>query len=232
MSRHPSYLLVVGTDTGVGKTVATAALAVRHRAAGRSVAMVKPVQTGLQTGEPGDVDVVRELAGVQDAYELVRLAEPLAPESAARRSGAELPPVAELSRRIAATTAGADLVLVEGIGGVTVRLDPDGGTVLDLGRALQWHGDVQAVVVVRAGLGTLNHTALTIGAVSRADLTVTGLVLGSWPAEPDLAATVNRTDLPRLTGCPVRAAIPAGAGRLGAADFQRQVATWCVRPSG
>ncbi len=88
MSRHPSYQLVVGTDTGVGKTVATAALAVHQRAAGRSVAVVKPVQTGVLSGEPGDVDVVRELAGVQDAYELVRLAEPLAPESAALRSGA------------------------------------------------------------------------------------------------------------------------------------------------
>ncbi len=232
MSRHPSYQLVVGTDTGVGKTVATAALAVHQRAAGRSVAVVKPVQTGVLSGEPGDVDVVRELAGVQDAYELVRLAEPLAPESAALRSGAELPPVTELARRIVAATAGADLVLAEGVGGVAVRLDLDGGTVLDLGRALQWHGDVEAVVVVRAGLGTLNHTALTVDALRRADLTVTGLVLGSWPLEPDLAATVNRTELARLTGCPVLAVIPAGAGRLGAADFQRQVATWFVRPSG
>ena len=231
MSRHPSHLLVVGTDTGVGKTVATAALAVHHRAAGRSVVVVKPVQTGVLSGEPGDVDVVRELAGVRDSYELVRLAEPLAPESAALRSGADLPPVAELARRIAATTD-ADLVLVEGVGGVTVRLDLDGGTVLDLGRALQWHGAVEAVVVVRAGLGTLNHTALTVDALRRADLAVSGLIVGSWPVEPDLAADVNRADLPRLTGCPVLGAIPAGAGRLGAADFQRQAATWFVRPSG
>ncbi len=87
-------------------------------------------------------------------------------------------------------------------------------------------------MVVRSGLGTLNHTALTVDALRRADLTVIGLVLGSWPLEPGLAATVNRTELPRLTGCPVLAVIPAGAGRLGATDFQRQVATWFVGPSG
>ena len=176
---------------------------------------------GVGVGEPHGGEEHRALSLV--------VAAP--PSSAALRSGAELPPVAELARRIAAATSGADLVLVEGVGGVAVRLDLDDGTVLDLGRALQWHGDVEAVVVVRAGLGTLNHTELTVDALRRAHLAVTGLVVGSWPAEPDLAATVNRTELPRLTGCPVLALIPAGVGRLGAPGFQRQAATWFVRPS-
>lgn len=227
-SREPArYLLVTGTDTGVGKTVTTAALAVWHRSGGRQVSVVKPVQTGLVPNEPGDVDAVARLTGVEDIHELVRLPEPLAPESAALRSGAALPTVAELADRTAGIVPpSADLVLVEGAGGVRVRLDLLGGTVLDLGRALEWHGRVEVVVVVRAGLGTLNHTMLTVDAVRAAGLSVTGLVIGAWPTRPDLAATTNREDLPRLTGLPLLAALPADVGAWNPSEFQRSAPSW------
>lgn len=87
-------VVVAGTGTGVGKTVVTAALAARFRASGASVAAVKPAQTGVGPGEPGDLDVVRGLGGADHVLEPVRLPEPLAPDTAARRAGVALPPVA------------------------------------------------------------------------------------------------------------------------------------------
>ncbi len=231
-SGGPRYVLVTGTDTGVGKTVATAALAVRSHDEGRQVAVVKPVQTGCAPGEPGDVDEVRRLAGLQATAELVRLAEPLAPESAARRAGASLPDVDTLAARTVTAGAGSDLVLVEGSGGVTVRLDTAGGTLIDLGRTLERHGPVQVVVVVRAGLGTLNHTVLTVDALRAAGLGVAGLVVGCWPERPDLAARVNRSDLPRLSGVPLLAVLPAGAGTLSGPDFRRLATGWFTAAPG
>ena len=224
------FTLVTGTDTGVGKTVATAALACRHLAAGESVFVVKPVQTGLGPGEPGDAAEVRRLAGVE-ATELVRLPEPLAPESAAVRSGSVLPTVAELARRTARTTDGVHggVALVEGSGGVAVRLDSDGRTLLDLGTALQAYGAVDLVLVVRAGLGTLNHTDLSVDAIRRAGLQPAGLVIGAWPIEPDLAARVNVDDLSRLTGLPLLGALPAGSGDLGPDAFRRLAPGWFSR---
>lgn len=229
------YTLVTGTDTGVGKTVATAALAVHLGGRGLRVVLVKPIQTGVRSGEPGDADEVRRLAGLPGVHELERLTEPLAPESAARLSGAALPGVDELARRTVEAAAAADVVLVEGSGGVAVRLDPAGSTLLDLARALEWHASadstVDVLLVVRAGLGTLNHTALSLDAVRRAGLDVRGLVVGSWPDRPGLAEHTNAADLPRTTGLPVLATLPAGAGTLTAAAFATAAPGWFAGPA-
>lgn len=205
-----AYVLVTGTDTGVGKTIATAVLAVRHQRAGRRVAVVKPVQTGVSGDQSGDSDVVAALAGVP-TYELVRLPEPLAPQHAAARAGLPLVPVADSAARIARLDA--DVVLVEGSGGVTVALDAAGDTLLDLGHCLAAFGDVEVVVVCRSGLGTLNHTQLTVQAVRAAGLSVAGLVVGSWPATASVVDELNRVDLPRLTAAPLLAVLPAGLGQ-------------------
>lgn len=205
-----TYVLVTGTDTGVGKTIATAVLALRHQRAGRRVAVVKPVQTGVSADLPGDTDVVAELAGVP-TYELVRLPEPLAPQHAAARAGVPLVPVADAAAWIAGLDAA--VVLVEGAGGVTVALDATGATLLDLGHCLAAHGDVEVVVVCRSGLGTLNHTLLTVQAVRAAGLSVAGLVIGSWPTRAPVADELNRADLPRLTAAPLLAVLPAGLGQ-------------------
>lgn len=217
MEEHPApprrFVVVTGTGTGVGKTVATAALATSFAAHRLSVAVVKPVQTGLLPGEPGsDVDEVRTLSGVTDVHELVRLEDPLAPDSAARLRGVEIPSVAELAERVAGVTA--DVVLVEGAGGALVRLDTEGGTIADLVQALRDHGDVDVYVVTSADLGTLNHTELTVEALRRRGIEPAGLIIGSWPREPDLAQRCNRDDLPRVTGVPLTTALAA----LGAAD--------------
>jgi dethiobiotin synthetase len=207
-------LVVAGTDTGVGKTVVTAALAAQARAAGARVAVVKPVQTGVGPDEPGDLEEVRRLSGVEDLHELARLPDPLAPATAARRAGADLPPIDEVARRIG-RLADRDLVLVEGAGGLLVELDLEGGTLADLAAELR----ASVLVVARPGLGTLNASALTCEALRHRGLHCLGVVVGAWPAVPDLAAECNLGDLPKYTGVPVLGRLPEGAAGMAAEDF-------------
>lgn len=231
-------VVVTGTDTGVGKTIATAALAARAAAGGERVLVVKPVQTGIGGSDPDipDVDTVGALAGV-DAVQFVALDEPLAPDTAARRQGVPIPTVREHVSRIRELLPSYDLVLVEGAGGLLVRLDAEGGTLLDIARdltfALRRRGaddvvssPVDVVVVTRAGLGTLNHTELTVTALRAVQVEPAGLVIGSWPSSPGLAETCNRDDLTRITGVPVLAVVPEGAGSLPGDDFRAAVPTW------
>jgi dethiobiotin synthetase len=210
-----SIVVISGTGTGVGKTVVTAALAALARARGESVAVVKPAQTGLPPGAPGDLADVSRLAGITDTHELARFADPLSPEAAARVAG--LPPLdlaaaAETVRGLAATR---QQVLVEGAGGLLVRYDPAGGTLADIALAL----GAPVLVVAAAGLGTLNHTALTLEALAARGITLAGLVLGSWPENPGITQRNNFSDLEVLTGRRVYGVLKAGAGRLGRAAF-------------
>jgi dethiobiotin synthase len=228
VSALPGRLRVVtGTDTGVGKTIATAALAAR---AGAGALVVKPSQTGVGAAggttydDVPDVDTVTRLTGVP-GRELGRLAEPLAPDSAARRAGVAIPTVAEHAAEIRSLLDAHETVVVEGSGGLLVRLDTEGGTLLDLVVALA-DLDPEVVVVTRSGLGTLNHTELTVGALRAAGVAPAGLVLGSWPDSPGLAESCNREDLPRVTGLPVLAVLPEGAGTLSRAAFLAAAPTW------
>jgi dethiobiotin synthetase len=201
------YVVVTGPGTGVGKTVVTAALATSYSAHDLDVAVVKPVQTGLLGGEPGgDVDEIAALSGTYDIHEFVRLEDPLAPDSAARLREVAIPTVAELAERVAAVQG--DVVLVEGTGGVLVRLDREGGTIIDLILDLRAGGaDVDVLVVTSPDLGTLNHTELTVEALRHRGIEPNGLIIGSWPNEPDLGQRCNRVDLPRVTGVPLLTAL-------------------------
>ena len=210
-----SVLVVTGTGTGVGKTVVTAAVAALAAAAGRTVAVVKVAQTGVLDGDPGDVDEVRRLSGVTDIHELARYPDPLAPATAARLRG--LPPVdlAAAAACVARLAASRDLVLVEGAGGLLVRLDAGGATLADLAGAL----GAPALLVTRADLGTLNHTALTLEALQRRGLPCAGVVIGAWPVTPDLACRTNLVDLADLAGGALDGVLPAGAGQLAPQPF-------------
>jgi len=177
---------ITGTDTGVGKTVAAAVLAYRARSDGVPAHYLKPVQTGVAPGEPGDADFVAAAAGIE-AGELIRFSEPLAPAVAAERAGSPID-FDELVREIKACDR--DVLFVEGAGGLLAPLTLD-ETMADLAIALG--GDV--VVATRPGLGTLNHTALTLEAARSHGLNVAGLVVSGWPTRPGLA---ERTNLDRL----------------------------------
>lgn len=217
-------VVVTGTSTGVGKTVVTAALASLAAGRGEQVVVVKPVQTGLADGDC-DAEVVHRLAGV-GVQEYTGLDEPLAPDTAARRAGVRIPPVGEYADRVRVLAEFYDTVLVEGAGGLLVRLDTGGGTLLDLAAELALTHPVEVVVVCAAGLGTLNHTELTVGALRARGLEPDGLVIGSWPADPGLAEACNRDDLPRVTGVRLLGAVPAGAGVLAPEEFRERAASW------
>lgn len=235
-----SCLLVTGTGTGIGKTVTTAAIAAAAIGRGQRVAVVKPVQTGVAAGEPGDLAEVARLTGLADLHEYVRYAEPLAPATAAGRLGQPGPALPVLADRIAGL-ADRDLVLVEGAGGVLVRFTVAGHGLLELAGALSDRGlRPELVLVCSSRLGGLHDAAAAAGPIVRAGFGPARLVIGDWPAEPGLAERCNLVDLPDYAGAAlagvleqgaggsdrtrfaelaVRSLTPALGGRLDAADF-------------
>jgi len=213
-----TVLLVTGTDTGVGKTIVTAAVAAAASVAGLRVAVVKPAQTGSATEDESDVDVVRRLAAPATAVTLHEYPDPLAPLAAARISGRPAPDLTSTVDAVVRLSGAHDLVLVEGAGGLLVPLG-EGWTAADLAVALR----APAVVVVRAGLGTLNHTALTLEALARREIAAR-VVIGAWPAVPELVHRANLDDLPgELAGV-----LPADAGRLP--DLRPLAPGWLAPP--
>ena len=163
---------VTGTDTGVGKTIVSAILCTRSRDHG-PVRYVKPIQTGLRDGERGsDADCVAA-AGI-DARELFRFQEPLAPYVAAELAARPIEFDA-LVRETLGCAHGVDVLYVEGAGGLLVPIT-EKHTMADLAEAL----DAELVVVTRPGLGTLNHTALTLEAAERRGLRVALLVVSDY----------------------------------------------------
>ncbi len=208
-----SVLVVTGTDTGVGKTVATAALACCARLAGVDVAVCKPVQTGCAYGDDDLADIGR-LSGVRELHGLARLSEPLAPVAAAELAGLRLPTRGELGSMVAGVDRPGRLTLVEGAGGLLVEIGDCGVTLRDLAVDLA----APVLVVVRAGLGTLNHAALTLEALASQDVSCGGLAIGAWPKDPGIIETGNRGVLAKMA--PLRAVIPDGAGAFEPTEFE------------
>jgi dethiobiotin synthetase len=127
---------------------------------------------------------------------------------------------ARAAAHITALEADRDLVLVEGAGGLLVRYDDHGATIADLATVLNEQGLAAPVLVVTAaGLGTLNHTALTLEAAAARQVRTAGVVIGSWPGRPGLAERENLADLETLANGPLAGLLPEGSGSLPAAEF-------------
>jgi dethiobiotin synthetase len=190
-------LFVTGTDTGVGKTVVAAAMLAALRARGERVVGFKPVLTG--TDEPVDPDwppddeLLAAAAGM-DARDvaLARFGPPVSPHLAAALAGAPLDPEA-LRAAFAARTAEVDTVVAEGVGGLLVPLAPD-YLVRDFARDI----GLPLVVVARPGLGTINHTLLTLATARAGGLAVAGVVITPWREEPSTMEDDNRAMIARL----------------------------------
>ena len=182
--------LVTGTDTGVGKTLTSAAICACLVAAGQEPTYVKPVQSGAADGDDDAADV-RALTGVR-AVTGVTLGPSLAPAVAARLAGEELTG----TELLASVTP--DLprpLVVEGAGGLLVELGTDGTTIVQLAHALE----LPLVIVARPGLGTLNHTALTLETARSHRLDVAGVIICGAGSDPDLAEQTNVAELHRLS---------------------------------
>ncbi len=197
-------IAVTGTDTDVGKTVLTAALAAGALDAGHSVAIFKPTQTGVEPGQGGDVHAIGDWLGNPPGLtvsEGVRLEDPMAPVDAALHAGgpaaaAALPTLAEHLRRARALAMGHDVLLIEGAGGLLVSLTLAGETIADIASGLE----ARLVVATRPDLGTLNHTALTLEAAAARGFARGVLVPGSFPADPTALQLLNRTNLRAMAG--------------------------------
>ena len=175
-------VFVTGTGTEVGKSVVAAVIARTAAVAGRSVGVFKPAVSGLDEGGESDHALLRRASGSDQADEEIapyRYGPPVSPHLAAALAGEAIDP--ERLRTAAATAAAAVEVLVcEGVGGLLVPLTGDGYLVRDLARDLGH----PVVVVASPGLGTINHTLLTIEAARAAGLEVAAVVLNPWPERP------------------------------------------------
>lgn len=214
--------MLTGTDTGVGKTMVAAAVAALALDARHKVAVLKPVQTGVADGDPGDVDEVARLAGRLTTSELTRFPDALAPATAARVSGRKPVRPSDVAAAAVELDRSHDLVIIEGAGGLLVRFDDEGGTLADVAWAL----GAPVVIVARPGLGTLNATALTAEALQRRGITCAGVVIGSWTGNADLASRHNLEDLPVVSNAPLLGVLPARMSDLSRLPFHRAAQRW------
>jgi dethiobiotin synthetase len=206
-------LFITGTDTGVGKTIVTGAIAAwfRRRFAGqRRVAVCKPIATGCVRRREGlvseDAEFLAHCGDVRFDLDTIcpqRYAEPLAPAVAAERTGQPIEWDA-IDRSLQTMSAKAEVMLVEGVGGVMVPLDAR-HTVLDLARWLR----LPAIVVARPGLGTINHTLLTLAALRAANIRIAGVVINLYPAlSTPIAEETNPAAIERYGKTPVLCIVP------------------------
>lgn len=217
-------LFVTGTDTGVGKTVLTGGLAGVLRKNGIKAAAMKPVQTGGIASEEGllseDALFYRAAAGLPYTSRELNpccLKLPLSPNVAARAEGQVIHPPAlvEAYHRLAAEN---DFVLVEGAGGLCVPLVDYHFTMADLARLL----NIPLLVVARPGLGTINHTVLTVRYAQQAGIEVKGIIINGYREEQaTMAERTNPEVIQGMTGVPILGIVPylpevdVEAGRTG-----------------
>ena len=203
-------VFVTATDTGVGKTVLAAAICAVLRARGEPVAAAKPVVTGLAEPEPGipaDHVLLASCTGQRPEEVCSRTFGPaLSPHLAARLAGMPLDP-AELEASIRAAAPADGALVVEGVGGLLVPFDDQGYDVRALAVAL----GLPVVIAARPGLGTINHTLLTIEAAWSAGLDVRGVVLTPWPETPSPMERSNRATIAALGDVTVSTLPRAGA---------------------
>jgi dethiobiotin synthetase len=203
-----SDVLVTGTDTGVGKTYVTAALAAACVRSGRGVGVLKAAQTGAPDDDAAWI--AARVPGVPVRTAL-RYEAAVAPAVAARLEGAPEPSLEPIVTAARELRAQAGAVLVEGSGGLLVPIN-DRETFADLALAL----GLPLVIVARPGLGTLNHTALTVEVARARGIAVAGVIVCGTSVDPDVAERTNLTELRRIA--PLLAALPwvAGGWRVGA----------------
>ncbi len=198
---------ITGTGTGVGKTIVTAGLAGHFLSIGRNVSLMKPVQTGLCESIP-DLETVKAIVpGLPPIPK--RLASPYSfslpasPLLAARSEKRKINPNIILKAfKEASCRPDIDVLLVEGAGGLLVPLT-EKFLMIDLIAEM----DIPAILVAAAGLGTVNHTLLSIEAMKRRKLKIAGIVINKMPRNPGVVEIDNVRTIERLGGVPVIAVI-------------------------
>jgi dethiobiotin synthetase len=213
-------LFVTGTDTGVGKTIVAAAVCAALAERGERVAAFKPAVTGLdeEPGEwPRDHELLARVASAGQSPEDVAphtFGPPVSPHYAAELAGVTIEPLA-LAAAARAAGEGADALVCEGVGGLMVPLTA-GYLVRDIVLDL----DLPLLVAARPGLGTVNHTLLTVEAARTAGLEVAAVVMTPWPDQPEGIHRSNRATVESLGGvrvCGLPRTTPGSLAAAGAA---------------
>ncbi len=204
-------LFVTGTDTGVGKSLVSAALAMILRDKGVKVGVMKPVETGVTRPEAlgDDAALLVAAAGTQPETELVspyRFPLPASPDLAAKKAGAAIHPtqILDAEKQLAGRH---DFMLIEGAGGLMVPLR-GGYLISDLARDLGY----PLLVVSRPALGTINHTLLTVHAARTMDLEVAGVVVNRMPAQPSPSEDAAPHALASLASADLLGVLPDVSG--------------------
>jgi dethiobiotin synthetase len=219
-------LFVAGTGTGVGKSVVAGAVCAALAARGLRVAAFKPAVTGLDEpadGWPPDHELLATAASAGQSPEDVapyRFGPAVSPHFAAELAGAAIEPP-DLVRSATTTAARAELLVCEGVGGLLVPLTP-GYLVRDLAIDL----GMPLVVAAAPGLGTINHTLLTLEAARTAGLRVAGVVLTPWPPRPAEIERSNRETVERLGGVTVATLPPTDPAALAGAGSALPLDDW------
>ena len=188
-------LFVTGTGTEVGKTVVAAVIARSLVAAGARVAVFKPASSGFEHGREPDHVLLRRAAGSNqrdDDIAPYRYDPPVSPHLGAELAGAQIDP-ARLLAAARTAAARADYLVCEGVGGLLVPLTL-GYLVRDFAREL----GLPVVIAAKPGLGTINHTLLTIEAARAVGLEPALVVLTPWPGDPSVVERSNREAIARL----------------------------------
>jgi dethiobiotin synthetase len=195
-------LFVTATDTGVGKTVLSAALLAAMAAEGRAVRAYKPVVTGLEDlaeiaargAWPADHELLAAIAGMKpEDVSPLRYGSAVSPHLAAQMAGERIDPERLVAGAHALAPTDAHTLVVEGVGGLLAPLADD-YTVCDLASTL----GLPVVIAARPGLGTINHTLLTLACARAAGLDVAAVVLTPWPDRPTAMHSSNRSTIARL----------------------------------
>jgi dethiobiotin synthetase len=197
MTNFPKGIFVTGTDTGVGKTVVSATIAWTLQQSGKRVAAMKPIQTGA--GEDGllDIEFIQKVMGTDYSLEVVcpyRFPMPLAPLAASNLAGERMD-IDRIKSAYFDLSSRHEIVIVEGAGGLLVPI-----TETYFMSDLAYDLELGLIIVIRPGLGTLNHTLLTLEYARSHGLNILGFVINNFPDSPNLAERKNPDLLLKLTG--------------------------------
>jgi dethiobiotin synthetase len=233
MSAELRGCFVTGTDTGVGKTVVAASIVARLRELGVDVRAVKPLITGLEDPPdpdwPLDHELLARAAGGEPAQVILAgFGPPVSPHLAIELAGVAAPTLGWLADGVRGLARPGEMTVVEGVGGLLVPLGPK-SDVRDLAAAL----GLPLVIAARPGLGTINHTLLTLEAARSAGLRVAGVVLTPWPPAPTVIERSNRETIARLGKVEVAVLAPIARPQpelLAAAGAELPLERWLGGP--
>jgi len=208
---HAAGIFVTGTDTGVGKTLVACTLIAAFRKAGLRVGAMKPIETGVGEDGPLDAIALRDAAGCTDPLETIcpqQFALPAAPNAAASAED-RIIDLAAIDAAYETLVKGRDRMVVEGAGGLLVPIRDD-WTMAELAHRL----DLPLLIVARASLGTINHTALTLEVAASKELPVLGVIISHVGGPISAADASNLLALKKFLGSRLVGEIPP----LGPAD--------------